>query len=71
MPGTAATARPACSPTLSWSSYRLAAVLRAEDGLKKDLDGGLIPLTVPEVRRLGLAMVGPGERRRFRLGWST
>jgi putative transposase of IS4/5 family DUF4096 len=31
----------------------------------------LIAPTVPEVRRLVLAMAAPGERRRFLLGWST
>jgi hypothetical protein len=30
----------------------------------------MIPLTVPEVRRLILAMSGPHEERGFRLGWS-
>jgi putative transposase of IS4/5 family DUF4096 len=30
----------------------------------------VIPLTVPEVRRLILAMTGPYEERDFRLGWS-
>jgi hypothetical protein len=30
----------------------------------------LIPLTVPEVRRLVLAVAEPAERRSFRLGWS-
>ena len=30
----------------------------------------MIPLTVPEVRRLVLAMGEPAERRAFRLGWS-
>jgi len=30
----------------------------------------MIPLTVPEVRRLILAMTGPHEERDFRLGWS-
>jgi hypothetical protein len=30
----------------------------------------LIPLPVPEVRRLILAMTGPYEERGFRLGWS-
>jgi hypothetical protein len=30
----------------------------------------MIPLTVPEVRRLILAMSGPHEERHFRLGWS-
>lgn len=32
--------------------------------------GSLIPLTVPEVRRLVLAMVEPEARRPFRLDWS-
>lgn len=36
-----------------------------------DLESGLIPLTVPEVRRLMLAMSEPEEQRRFRLGWSA
>jgi hypothetical protein len=31
---------------------------------------GLIPLTVPETRRLVLAMGEPDERRTFRLAWS-
>jgi Putative transposase of IS4/5 family (DUF4096) len=31
----------------------------------------LIPLTVPEVRRLMLAMAGSVEERDFRLGWSV
>jgi hypothetical protein len=30
----------------------------------------LIPPTVPEVRRLIRAMMGPEEKREFRLGWS-
>ncbi len=30
----------------------------------------MIPLTVPEVRRLVLAVAEPAERRSFRLGWS-
>jgi hypothetical protein len=30
----------------------------------------LIPPTLPEVRRLILAMAGPQEEREFRLGWS-
>jgi hypothetical protein len=30
----------------------------------------LIPPTVPEVRRLISAMMGPEEKRKFRLGWS-
>jgi hypothetical protein len=30
----------------------------------------LIPLTVPEVRRLVLALGEPADRRAFRLGWS-
>jgi len=30
----------------------------------------LIPPTLPEVRRLILAMAGPEEEREFRLGWS-
>ena len=31
----------------------------------------MIPATVPEVRRLVLAMAEPERRRRFLLGWST
>ena len=31
----------------------------------------MIPLTVPEVRRLVLAMAETGERRAFRMGWSV
>src|SRR6185295_18471465 len=31
---------------------------------------GLIPITVPEVRRLFLALTGNSEQRRFRLEWS-
>jgi transposase len=31
----------------------------------------LIPLTVPEVRRLVLAMAEPAEQRNFRFGWSV
>src|SRR3712207_1910701 len=38
---------------------------------KGDLDPGLIPPTVPEVRRLVLAMAEPEGRRRFLLGWSA
>jgi len=30
----------------------------------------MIPLTVPEVRRLILAVTGPHEQRDFRMGWS-
>jgi hypothetical protein len=46
-----------------------------EDGAKGgDLDSGfypeLIPPTVPEVKRLIRAMMGPEEQREFRLGWS-
>jgi hypothetical protein len=37
---------------------------------KRDLYADLIPLTVPEVRRLVLAMTEPEEKRDFRLGWS-
>ncbi len=37
---------------------------------KGDLDLGLIPPTVPEARRLVLAMAEPRGRRRFLLGWS-
>ena len=37
---------------------------------KGGADPGLIPLTVPEVRRLVLAMGEAAERRPFRLGWS-
>jgi hypothetical protein len=33
-------------------------------------DPGLIPITVPEVRRLFLALTGSRERRIFRLRWS-
>ncbi len=40
------------------------------DGGKGGADPGLIPLTVPEVRRLVLAMAGPDDRRSFRLDWS-
>jgi hypothetical protein len=31
----------------------------------------MIPLSVPEVRRLVLAMAGPVEQRNFRFGWSV
>jgi hypothetical protein len=37
---------------------------------KRGVDPALIPLTVPEVRRLVLAMGDDAERRAFRLGWS-
>jgi hypothetical protein len=37
---------------------------------KGGADPSLIPLTVPEVRRLVLAMGEAAERRSFRLGWS-
>ncbi len=37
---------------------------------KGGADPGLIPLTVPEIRRLVMAMGGPGEQRAFRFGWS-
>ena len=37
---------------------------------KGGADPGLIPLTVPEVRRLVLAMGEAAEQRPFRLGWS-
>ncbi len=37
---------------------------------KGDGRSEVIPLTVPEVRRLILAMTGPHEERDFRLGWS-
>src|SRR5215213_7381490 len=37
---------------------------------KGGADPSLIPLTVPEVRRLVLAMGEVAERRSFRLGWS-
>jgi hypothetical protein len=40
------------------------------DGGKGGADPGLIPLTVPEVRRLILAMAGPDEQRAFRFDWS-
>ncbi len=40
------------------------------DGGKGGADPGLIPLTVPEVRRLVLAMAGPDEQRAFRFDWS-
>ena len=35
------------------------------------MDAGLIPPSVPEVRRLVLAIAEPKGRRRFLLGWST
>ncbi len=48
---------------------RLAA--RHEESEEKGgADSGLIPLTVPEVRRLVCAMAEPDERRTFRFGWS-
>src|SRR5215213_2119100 len=34
-------------------------------------DPGLIPITVPDVRRLFLALTGSHEQRRFRLQWSV
>src|SRR5438034_569366 len=34
-------------------------------------DLGLIPVTVPEVRRLFLALTGSDEQRAFRLTWSV
>src|SRR5215213_2956292 len=37
---------------------------------KGEADPGLIPLTVPEVRRLVLAMGDAAGQRSFRLGWS-
>jgi len=37
---------------------------------KGGADPGLIPLTVPEVRRLVIAMGDAAERQAFRLGWS-
>jgi SRSO17 transposase len=39
-------------------------------GPKGGADPAVIPLTVPEVRRLVAAMGEPAERRPFRLGWS-
>ncbi len=38
---------------------------------KGDLDADLIPPTVPEARKLILAMAAPKSRRRFLLGWSA
>ena len=40
------------------------------DRQKGDHDPESIPLTVPEVRRLTLAMTEPEEEQSFRLGWS-
>jgi hypothetical protein len=63
--------------TLSLVAHAYLAVLRSdtyhvrEPGKRGDCRcPELIPLTVPEVRRLILAMAGPEEEREFRLGWS-
>ena len=46
------------------------AARRGRTRAKGGADPELIPLTVPEVRRLVLAMGEAAERRPFRLGWS-
>src|SRR4051812_9706685 len=38
---------------------------------KGGADPRLIPITVPEVRRLFLALTGSREQRRFRLQWAV
>ena len=44
---------------------------RGREPKKGDLDADLIPPSVPEARKLILAMAEPKGRRRFLLGWST
>jgi hypothetical protein len=60
--------------TLSLLAHAYLVVLRrAAPGRTSEKGGaesGLIPLTVPEVRRLVIAMSEAAERRPFRLGWS-
>jgi len=58
-------------PDTPWvaSSWCVRSPGRKKPG-KRGRDPGVIPLTVPEVRRLVRAMAEPEERRVFRLGWS-
>lgn len=49
---------------------RLQARTREAEALPERAATALLPLTVPEVRRLVLALGEPAERRAFRLGWS-
>jgi len=49
---------------------RLQARIREAEAHPGRAAAALLPLTVPEVRRLVLALGEPAERRAFRLGWS-